>query len=157
MAKVYLETTIPSYLASYPSHDLVVAAHQQITHDWWRDAKTRFDLFVSEAVLEEIRAGDPEAASRHLQIVAGLPVLELSENVRELVRVYDQRLGLPSRARADVPHFAFAVSYRMDYLLTWNCAHIANGEVIRRLMNVNFSLNLFMPLIITPEEILENL
>ncbi len=157
MAKVYLETTIPSYLASYPSHDLVVASHQQITHDWWRDAKTRFDLFVSEAVLEEIRAGDPEAASRRLQIVAGLPVLELSENVRELVRVYDQHLGLPSRARADLPHFAFAVSYKMDYLLTWNCSHIANGEVIRRLMNVNFSLNLFMPLIITPEEILENL
>ena len=157
MATVYLETTIPSYLAAHPSRDLVVAGHQQVTHDWWRTAPERFDLYVSEAVLHEIRAGDPDAVTRRLAYVAGVPILELNDDVRALVEVYEKRLGLVGRARADVPHFAFAVSYEMDYLVTWNCTHIANGEMIRRLLDVNATLNRFTPLIVTPEEILEPL
>jgi hypothetical protein len=156
MPTVYVETTIPSYLAAQPSRDLIVAAHQQITHEWWRDARERFELFVSEAVLAEIRAGDPDMVIRRLELVDGLPILELNNDVRTLVRAYDQHLGLRGRARADVPHFAFAVAYRLDYLVTWNCAHIANGEVIRRLLAVNANLNRTTPLIITPEEILES-
>jgi hypothetical protein len=155
MPAVYLETTIPSYLAAYPSRDLVIAAHQQITHEWWRDAPKRFDLYISEAVLDEIRTGDPDAAARRLAVVDGLPVLELNDDVRALALTYDQKLGLVGRARADLPHFAFAVAYAMDYLVTWNCAHIANGEVVRRLREANAELNRFTPLIVTPEEILE--
>ena len=155
MPTAYLETTIPSYLAAYPSRDLVIAAHQQITHEWWRDAPTRFDLYISEAVLDEIRTGDPDAAARRLAVVDQLPVLELNDDVRSLVAAYDQRLGLVGRARADLPHFAFAVAYEMDYLVTWNCAHIANGEIIRRLRDANADLNRFTPLIVTPEEVLE--
>ena len=147
MPTAYLETTIPSYLAAYPSRDLVIAAHQQITHEWWRDAPTRFDLYIFEAVLDEIRTGDADAAARRLAIVDQLPVLELNDDVWSLVAAYDQRLGLVGRARADLPHFAFAVAYEMDYLVTWNCAHIANGEIIRRLRDA--------PLIVTPEEVLE--
>lgn len=156
MPTVYLETTIPSYLAAQPSRDLVVAAHQQITHEWWREARGRFDLYISEAVLADIRAGDPDAAGRRLELVAGLPILELDDQVRSLVRTYDEKLGLVGRARADLPHFAFAVAYEMDYLLTWNCAHIANGEIIRRLLEVNAELKRPTPVIVTPEEILES-
>ena len=155
MPTVYLETTIPSYLAALPSRDLVIAAHQQITHEWWQNARSRFDLFVSEAVLDEIRAGNPDAVARRLQTVAGLPVLQLNDEVRGLVHEYDRRLGLVGRARADVPHFAFAVAYETDYLLTWNCSHIANGEIIRRLMEANAELGRFTPLILTPEELME--
>ena len=155
MPTVYLETTIPSYLAALPSRDLVIAAHQQITHEWWQNARSRFDLFVSEAVLDEIRAGDPDAVARRLQTVAGLPVLQLNDEVRGLVHEYDRRLGLVGRARADVPHFAFAVAYETDYLLTWNCSHIANGEIIRRLMEANAELGRFTPLSLTPEELME--
>ncbi len=154
MPSVYLETTIPSYLAAQPSRDLIMAAHQQITHDWWLNARDRFDLYISEAVLNEIRGGDPDAAVRRLAIVNGLPVLQLNDDVRNLVHEYDRRLGLAGRARADLPHFAFAVAYQMDYLVTWNCRHIANGEVIRRLLVANAELQRATPLLVTPEEIL---
>jgi hypothetical protein len=156
MPTVYLETTIPSYLAARPSRDLIVAAHQQITHEWWRDAHRRFELYISEAILAEIRAGDPEAAARRLALVDGFPVLSLNEEIRTLVHAYDQRLGLPARARADLPHLAFAVVYAMDYLVTWNCAHLANGEVIRRLTEINTALQRLTPVIVTPEELLES-
>jgi hypothetical protein len=155
MPRVYLETTIPSYLAAYPSRDLIIAAHQQITHEWWREAQNRFEVYISEAVLDEIRSGDPSAVTRRLAIVEKLPILEISDDVRGLVHLYDQRLGLVGRARADLPHFAFAVAYAMDYLVTWNCAHIANGEIVWRLRDVNAKLERFTPLIVTPEEVLE--
>ena len=156
MPTVYLETTIPSYLAAYPSRDLIIAAHQQITHEWWREVRQRFEVYISEAVLAEIRAGDPDAAARRLAIVDGLPILALNEDVRALVHAYDQRLRLGERARADLPHVAFAVAYAMDYLVTWNCAHLANGEVIRRLREVNIELQRPTPIIVTPEELLES-
>ena len=154
MLTVYLETTVPSYLAARPSRDLIVAAHQQITHDWWRSASDRFDLYISEAVLLEIRLGDPDAIRRRLEIVDGLPVQQVSEDVQSLVEIYDQRIAFPSRARADLPHIAFAVAYEMDYLVTWNCAHIANGETIRRLQLVNSELSRGTPVIVTPEELM---
>jgi hypothetical protein len=156
MPTVYLETTIPSYLVAYPSRDLIIAAHQQITHEWWREARQRFEMYISEAVLAEIRAGDPDAAARRLAIVDSLPILALNEDVRALVHAYDQRLRLGARARADLPHVAFAVAYAMDYLVTWNCAHLANGEVIRRLREVNVELQRPIPIIVTPEELLES-
>ncbi|MEX2141293.1 MAG: type II toxin-antitoxin system VapC family toxin [Pirellulales bacterium] len=155
MRTVYVETTIPSYLAAYPSRDLIIAAHQQITHEWWRTARDRFSLYLSEAVSDEIQAGNSEAASRRLQMVAGLPILAYSSDVLTLVQAYDQRLGLVGRARADVVHLAFAVAYRMDYMVTWNCRHLANGETIRRLRDVNDELNRATPIIVTPEELLE--
>ncbi len=157
MQTVYVETTVVSYLAANPSRDLVMAAHQQITRDWWRTAKDRFSLYVSETIMAEIQAGDPNVASRRLQVVQGLPVLHLTDDVRVLARHYDRTLGLSGKAQADIPHFAFAVSYEMDYLVTWNCSHIANGEMIKRLMRVNNELKRPTPLIVTPEEILESL
>jgi hypothetical protein len=155
MRTVYVETTIPSYLAAHPSRDLIIAAHQQITHDWWRTARKRFSLYVSEAVWDEIQVGDTAAAGRRMKIVEGLPILALSEDVKLLVEAYDSRLGLVGRARADLVHLAFAVAYRMDYVVTWNCRHLANGETIRRLRDANQGLNRPTPIIVTPEELLE--
>lgn len=155
METIYLETTIVSYLVSNPSRDLIVSAHQQITHEWWGIAQKRFKLFISEAVLEEISAGNSEAAIRRQEHVKEIPILGLNKDVRELVLNYEKNLGLPKRARADVVHIAFAVAYEMDYLLTWNCSHIANGEVIRRLLRLNQGLKRVTPLILTPEELLE--
>ena len=157
MQTVYLETTIPSYLATKASRDLIVAAHQQVTQDWWQTARGRFELYVSEAVLDEVRAGDPDAIERRLQLIEDLPILALNDDVRILTRHYAKTLGLAGRACADIPHLAYAVSYQMDYLVTWNCSHIANGEMIRRLLKVNSELKRSTPLIVTPEEILESL
>jgi hypothetical protein len=91
MPSVYLESTIPSYLVARPSRDLVTAAHQQITQEWWTAAAERFDLYVSGAVLDEIRAGDPGYAARRLELVADLPVLAFSQDVEWLIRAYDRR------------------------------------------------------------------
>ena len=156
MPSVYLETTIPSYLAAHPSRDLVIAAHQQITHEWWRTAPERFDLYVSEAVLDEIQAGDPDAVARRLEMVERLPVLAFSDDVASLVQAYDQRLGFVGRARTDLLHIAFSVAYEIDYLVTWNCRHLAKGETIRRLADANVELGRFTPVIVTPEELLES-
>lgn len=154
MATVYIETTIPSYLAARPSRDLVTAAHQQITHEWWDNERARFDLFVSEAVLDEIRAGNPTYAAQRVMIVAGIRVLRFSSNVEELALEYERRLGLTGSAISDLPHFAYAVAYNMDYLVTRNCRHIANGEVIKRLLEANEVLGRPTPIIVTPEELL---
>jgi len=154
MASAYLETTIPSYLTSRPSRDLVIAAHQQLTHDWWRGARRDLELVVSEAVLAEIREGDSDFADQRLKIVQELPVLSLNGDVRTLVKVYARGLGLHPEAAADVLHIAFAVAYEVDYLVTWNCKHIANGHVIRRLQEINTKERRATPVIVTPEELL---
>ena len=132
-----------------------MAAHQQITCEWWQRTRTNFDIYVSEAVLDEIGAGDPDAASRRLTIVEQLPILALTEDVSTLSMEYQHKLGLPRTAQLDVVHLAYAVAYELDYFLTWNCAHIANGVIIQRLQKANVALGRATPVIVTPEELLE--
>ncbi len=141
MEIVCLETTVVSYLASRPSRDLVVSAHQQITHDWWGVARERFKIRISEAVLEEIGRGDPDVAKRREEIVKDIPIYELNEDVRKLVGYYEKNLGLPQNAKADLLHISFVVSY----------------EVIRRLLKLNKEIKKDTPLILTPDELLEPL
>ena len=155
MLRIYVETSIPGYLAAAPSRDLVVAAHQQVTQEWWSSIVGRFDLFVSEAVLSEIRSGDPAFVERRLQFVQDLPILQATEEVFRLLDHYSEALGLSGRARADIPHLAYAVAHGLDFLVTWNCAHIANAMVIRRLHQVNQRLGVATPVIVTPEEFAE--
>jgi predicted nucleic acid-binding protein len=155
MPSVYVETTIPSYLAAAPSRDLIVAGQQQITHTWWQTARERFELFISEAVLQEIRAGDPVAAARRMELVKELAVLDVTKEADSLVEIYQRQFNLPHRAKADMVHIAVAVVYELDYVVTWNCKHIANWQILRRLMEVNHSLGRFTPLLYTPAEFLE--
>jgi len=84
--------------------------------------------------MAEIAAGNPTMAAKRLQIVAGLRILALDDAVRYLATSYQARLGLPPRAQGDLLHLAFAVRYEVDYFVTWNCAHLANGQVVRRLI-----------------------
>jgi len=154
MAIAYLETTIPSYLTSRPSRDLIVAAHQQLTHEWWSGARHGLDFVVSEAVLAEVREGNPEFSDERIKIVREFPVLSLNDDVRSLVKVYATGLGLHPEAAGDVLHISFAVAYEVDYLVTWNCKHIANGHVIRRLQEINARQRRATPVIVTPEELL---
>jgi predicted nucleic acid-binding protein len=154
MPSLYLETTIPSYLGARPSRDLIVAAHQQITHEWWAQAKVKFDLYISQAVLDEIILGDEEAAARRLDFIKDLPILPLTDNTKTLAGEYITKLRLPQKASLDAVHLACAVENELDYLLTWNCKHLAHGEIIQRLQVVNLSLGLPTPIILTPEELL---
>ncbi|MGB9860160.1 MAG: type II toxin-antitoxin system VapC family toxin, partial [Moorellaceae bacterium] len=126
---VYLETTIPSYLAARQSRDIVVAAHQQITREWWTAERKRFRLFVSEAVISECSSGDTEAAARRLSYIEGLPVLAITDSVFKLAKLYLATMLIPLRSEVDALHLACAVIHEMDYLLTWNCKHLAHGEI----------------------------
>jgi predicted nucleic acid-binding protein len=153
--RVYVETSVLSYLAARPSRDLLTAAHQQVTHEWWGLARKRFALCASELVAAEAHKGDPEAAARRLEFIKGVPLLDLNEDVRSLAGDYQKRSGLSPDARVDLMHVALAVVHAIDYLVTWNCAHIANDHVIRRIADVNREQGRFMPVIVTPEVFLQ--
>jgi hypothetical protein len=128
MASVYLETTIPSYLAARPSRDLVTAAHQQITHEWWDTRRASFGLYVSQLVIDECSAGDPTYAARRISLLTGIPTLILTDSATELATELILQVPLPEKARADALHVGLAVVHRIDYLLTWNCSHLANVQ-----------------------------
>jgi hypothetical protein len=152
--RVYLETTIISYLTARPSRSVLSAAHQQITVDWWTRRRHDFDLLVSELVLREAEAGDPEAARRRLEILAGLPRLTLTKEAIELAADFLRKGLLPEKAAEDGMHIAIATAHDVDYLLTWNCAHIANPEIQERLAKFLYERGLVLPFICTPEELL---
>src|SRR5512140_2650874 len=126
--RVYIETSVVSYLTSLPSRDIVVAAHQQVTHAWWA-TRERYDLYVSEVVLAEAGSGDPLAAERRLSALANLPILMITGGVGNLAGHFVNEGALPRKAFVDALHVAAAAVHGMDYLLTWNCAHIANAQI----------------------------
>ena|SRR5215203_3731402 len=152
--RVYLETTVISYLTARPSRTVVGAAHQQITMAWWERRRHDFDIVVSELVLREAEAGDPEAAQRRLAVLAGLPRISLTEDALSLGKEFLQRGLLPAKAAEDGMHIAVATVHEVDYLLTWNCAHIANPEIQERLAEFLFERGFVLPFICTPEELL---
>src|SRR5436309_12831187 len=116
-SRVYLETTIPSYLTAWPSRDLVRAAHQQITREWWEQRRSEFELYISQVVLRECQAGDPTAASERLETLDDLPLLEQTEEVTKLAQALLEQVPLPDRAAVDALHSAVATVRGMDYLL----------------------------------------
>lgn len=129
---VYIETTIPSYLTAWPSRDLVRAAHQQITREWWNH-RQGFDLYSSRLVVQECQAGDVQAAADRLAALAGVALLEQGTEVAELASALLRDVPLPEKAAADALHIATAAVHGMQYLLTWNCTHLANVVCVRAL------------------------
>ncbi|MBF0435213.1 MAG: type II toxin-antitoxin system VapC family toxin [Magnetococcales bacterium] len=152
---LYLETSIISYLAALPSRDLIVAAHQQITHEWWSQRREMYDLFVSDLVIQEVRRGDTSAAERRMDVLRGLKRLVINGQVRSLVKDFIQECCLPARAKEDTVHVALAAVHGMDYLLTWNCKHIANSLTRQKVTDSCRSHGLKAPIISTPEELPE--
>ena len=154
MESVYIETTAISYLAARPSRDLLVAAHQQATHDWWRERRQAFECYVSQVVLDEASAGDPEAAAARMALIGELPVLEATEQAERLTEAIVVDGAIPVRAVRDAAHVAVAAVNDVDYLLTWNCKHLANAQIMRRVSVVCNLQGFSMPLICTPEELM---
>lgn len=150
---VYLETSVISYLTARPSKTILGAAHQQITCTWW-ERRCDYDLVVSEAVLRECAAGDSEAARKRLESVADIPLLPLTEEALAIAEALVNRGIVPYQASEDALHIAVATVYRIDYLLTWNCRHIANPELQRGIASYLDTIGLFLPFICTPEELL---
>ena len=153
-SKVYIETSFISYLAARPSRDLVIAAHQQLTQEWWQNRRAHFVLYASQLVVQEAGAGEAEMAQKRLQLLEGLPLLALSEACVDLGLLLVGKGPIPKKAAVDALHIAVATVHGMDYLLTWNCKHIANAEMQTGVTAVCRSAGYEPPVICTPEELL---
>lgn len=151
---LYLETTVPSYLVARPSRDIIVLAHQEITRDWWENQRERFDIYISEIILNEASRGDKNLAQNRLQLLSSFSLLEITSQSEDLANTYIKELNIPKSAIRDAAHIAIASVHRMDYLMTWNCTHIANGEIIKKIVEINHSFEISTPIICTPEELM---
>lgn len=153
-SKVYIETTIVSYLAARPSRDLIIAAHQQITQEWWDNHQPEFNLYISQLVMRESAAGNIEMAHKRLEILSVFPLLALKPESLLLARTLLDRGSLPAKAAEDALHIAVAAVHGMDYLLTWNCKHIANATTRSKTEAICRAEGYEPPVICTPEELL---
>jgi hypothetical protein len=148
---VYIETTILSYLASRPSRDVIVAGRQALTREWWDVSAANFQLVLSQVVLDEIAAGDPQHARLRMNYAAAIPVLELTDSAVELGRAIQQRGLIPPGEVRDALHISVATVWKADYILTWNCKHIANAQITRQLQTYIKTYGYDLPIICTPE------
>ena len=151
--RLYMETTIPSYLTSRPSRDLVIAGHQQVTREWWENRRDAFEIYISQLVIDEARAGDPDAARERMLIVQEFALLDITPEVVQLASAILTSGILPRKAATDAAHIAIAAVHGIDFLLTWNCAHLANAVVAKAVANVCRQQDWESPVICTPEEL----
>lgn len=152
---VYIETSVLSYLAARPSNDLRAMSNQATTLEWWETQKPKYELVVSEFVIAEAGLGNPEAAERRLAAIEGILELQATEAVRVLGRALISRSALPAKAEIDAYHVAIAAVNGIEYLLTWNCTHIANAITRPKIEATCRALGYEPPVICTPDELME--
>lgn len=155
LQRVYIETTFVSYLTARPSRDLIVAAHQQITHDWWDDRRKDYEVCISQLVLQEASDGDPQAAKERLDLLATMTQLEITEDAVALAAELVRAGVLPEKAENDALHIAVAATHGIPYLLTWNCRHMANATIRGQIETQCAGKGYKAPVICTPEELME--
>jgi predicted nucleic acid-binding protein len=131
-----------------------LAANIEVTKEWWEFYRSPFTLYVSQVVLDEVARGDAEIALKRLQILNGLLLVELNQSVRSLAAQFLSRSSLPPKASDDAVHIAAATVHGLDYLLTWNCKHIANAQIQRKLEEISLDFGYQLPVICTPYELL---
>jgi len=151
---VYIETSILGYLTARSTKNLVLAANIEVTRDWWQLRRSTFDLYISQVVLDEVAQGDAEIAAQRLELLQDVPLLEVTETVENLAAQFILRSNLPPKASDDAIHIALATVNRIDYLLTWNCKHIANAQIQKKLLEICFSFGHTLPIICTPYELM---
>lgn len=151
--RVYIETSIPSfYFELRTSPDAV--ARRDWTRQWWKEAQDQYELFVSPAVIEELSRGKPERSAERLALIQNLPVLKIEAEVIEIVQAYIQHRVMPADPAGDALHLALASFHECDFLITWNCRHIANANKFGHIHRINTTLGLFVPSLVTPLELL---
>jgi hypothetical protein len=151
---VYIETSILGYLTARSSRDIVVAANIEVTREWWEICSNDFQLYSSQAVVKETSQGDAAIAFQRLEIVRNLTLLDLNQFVLDLAEQFLRRSNLPAKADVDAVHIAAATVHGMDYLLTWNCKHIANAQIQSKLAEISLDLGYELPILCTPYELL---
>ncbi len=150
---VYIESSIISYLTARPSNDLVKSARQAITEEWWQKDKTRFTIFVSTLVEEEISRGNPEAAQRRLEVSEKIPNLSISIDAKEIAEVLISTGAVPRNSEEDALHIGIATAHGMHFLLTWNFKHINNAETKSVINKTIEGLGYIAPILCSPEEL----
>lgn len=150
----YIETSVISYLVAQPSRDLIIAARQQLTRDWWLLAGPRYRLMVSQLVRHESEMGDPVAARRRDAVMDDLVSAAVTDAARRLARDLVTRRAVPKVAPEDALHIAIAAVHGADLLLTWNFKHIANPFMWRSIWDVVARAGYNPPVITTPEVLL---
>jgi hypothetical protein len=153
---VYIETTIVSYLTSRTSRDVVVAGRQATTADWWNTHRHKFDLFISAIVLTEAEVGDPQAVKRRIDALQGISALEVSEAAKILAHKLTHGGPMPNEYPEDALHIAICALNGIDYMLTWNCSHMANATMRRQVEQFLEAEDYVCPMICTPEELMED-
>lgn len=156
MPRVYIETSIVSYLRQRQSTQVVAAARQLLTRRWWINERASYELVTSQYVIDEAADGDPHIAKERLDLLLDVPLLQLGPEIDEIAYEIMARAILPAKAQVDALHIATAAHHRIDYLLTWNCTHIANARILPRIHRVLVDLGSFIPVICTPEEMLDD-
>ncbi len=152
---VYVETSIVSYLAARPSRDVITAAHQQLTTQWWATRRSAFRLHISELVVQEASDGDPDAVRRRLALLEGIPAVAVTADALSFARSLVENRVVPRTAEADALHIAIAAAGGMEYLLTWNCRHIANAQIRGKIEELARLRGFEPPILCTPEELME--
>ena len=153
--KVYIETSVISYLTARPSNDLRAMANQTATHEWWETQRSKYDLVISEFVFAEASLGHPEAAERRLAVVENVMKLQSTGEVETLGKTLINQGALPKKAEIDAYHVAVAAVNGIEYLLTWNCTHIANAHTRPKIESICKASGYEPPIICTPYELME--
>jgi len=154
-AKVYIETSVVSYLTARPGNDIRAMANQNVTIEWWETQRINYDVFISEFVIAEASLGHPDGISSRLEAIADIMELQATEEVRILGQELIRRHALPANAEIDAYHVAIAAVNGMEYLLTWNCTHIANAHIRPKIEAICRALGYEPPIICTPQELTE--
>ncbi len=154
MDTVYIETSVISYLRQKPANEVVAAAHQLLTHQWWETERMKYELVVSQYVIDEASAGDPALAADRLSVLKGIPRLPGAPEIDRIAHEIISRAILPPKAAVDALHIASVAHHRIQYLLTWNCKHIANAKILPRVHRVLTDLGIPLPIVCTPEELI---
>ena len=152
--KLYLETTIPSYLTARPTRDPLMTGKLAATKKWWRLRRNDFELFASQLVLDEAARGDAGAARRRSVILSPLPLLPITTEAIVLAGKIQAKHLLPPGANDDVLHIATATVNEAHFLLTWNCHHINNGEILPAVQRLCVGLGYKFPVVCTPLELM---
>ena len=147
---VYIETTIPSY---YCDERPAMAGEIARTREWWDRERGDYECFISPVVLDELGAGSYPSQTACLALVEGFPLLEVSSEVVDIAAVYQSHGLMPKAPVRDALHLALPSYYRIDYLLTWNCRHLANANKIRRIETLNLQMGLSVPRLVTPSQL----
>jgi hypothetical protein len=154
MQTVYVETSIVSYLRQKPSSQIVTAARQLLTHRWWNEERCQYELVISQYVIDEASVGNSTLAAERMLLLDDIPLLP---HAPEIVTLADEIISLgvlPEKAQVDALHIATVAYHEIQYLLTWNCKHIANAKILPRIHDLLVKKGIPIPIICTPEELI---